>query len=334
MAPARRSTAVQVQPVVRAAIYCRKSTSQGLDQQFNSLDAQREAAENYIASQRHENWVALSDRYDDGGFSGGNTDRPALTRLLADVERGQINTIVVYRLDRLSRSLVDFGRIHEFLEKRGVSLVSVTESINTTTPQGRMMVNVLLSFAQYERELIGERTRDKMSAARRRGRWTGGMPPLGYDTAPEGGRILINKDEAEQVRAIFDLYVEHTSLIKVVEELNRRGSRQKSWTTKTGKYRQGQPWTKNAAHRLLTDPLVAGMMKLGAETFPGEHDAIVPKPLFKKVQRILEANRNDGGAPHRNRHGFLLRGLLRCSACNAAMTPDWTRRSGRFTLTD
>ncbi len=212
MAPARRSTAIQIQPAVRCAIYCRKSTSQGLDQQFNSLDAQREAAENYIASQRHENWVALPDHYDDGGFSGGNTDRPALKRLIADVERGQISTIVVYKYDRLSRSMLDFLQLLDFFKRHGVSFVSVSQRFDTSSPVGEMTLNILLSFAQFERQIIAERTRDKIRAARRRGQWTGGRPPLGYDTTPEGGRIVINRDEAQQVRAIFDLYIELGSI--------------------------------------------------------------------------------------------------------------------------
>src|SRR5262245_18678944 len=221
MAPRRNgigSAAVAVQAAVRCAIYTRKSTTEGLDSTFNTLDNQRRAAEAYITSQQHAGWTPLPARYDDGGFSGGNTDRPALQRLLADAKNGVIDTIVVYRLDRLSRSLIDFLQIHNDLEKWGVGLVSVTEHINTTTPHGRMMVNVLLSFAQYERELIGERTRDKLRAARRLGRWTGGMPPLGYDVVHEGGRIVVNKDESSTVQMIFQLYLEMGSLLLVVQE--------------------------------------------------------------------------------------------------------------------
>jgi site-specific DNA recombinase len=321
---------VAVETPVRCAVYCRKSTTEGQDSAFNSLDNQQQAAEAYIASQRHACWITHADRYHDYGFSGGNTDRPALQRVLADAKNGLVDTIVVYRLDRLSRSLIDFLQIHNDLEKWGVGLVSVTENINTTTPHGRMMVNVLLSFAQYERELIGERTRDKIHAAKRLGRWAGGMPPLGYDVVPEGGRIIVNKDEAYQVRSIFDLYVEKVSLIDVAAELNRRGWRRKSWTTKDGKLRVGRPWCNTDVYRLLTHPIYIGRQTLGAESFPGEHEAIVTKKVFDRVHRLLEENRRNGGAGHRNRHGALLRGILRCAACDSAMTHTFNRnRHGR-----
>ena len=315
---------------VRCAIYCRKSTTEGLGSDFSSIDNQRYAAEAFIQSQLHAGWSALADRYDDFGFSGGTVDRPALKRLLADVEARQIDTIVVYRLDRLSRSLVDFGRLHEFLDEHEVSLVSVTESINTTTPHGRMMVNVLLSFAQYERELIGERTRHKIQAARRRGKWTGGMPPLGYDVAPEGGRLVVNRDEADQVRVIFDEYLQRQSLLSVAQELNRRGWRRKSWITKDGKVRLGKSWDKGNLHRLLTDSVYAGLQKLGGETFKADHPALVSRVTFDRVQRILDDNRLSAGSGHRNRHGALLRGLLRCASCGSAMSHGWTKRGPRL----
>lgn len=315
---------------VRCAIYARKSTTEGLDSEFSSIDNQREAAEAFVTSQKHEGWSPLSERYDDGGFSGGNVERPALKRLMADVEAGLVDTIVVYKLDRLSRSLVDFGRIHEFLEKRGVALVSVTESINTKSPHGRMMVNVLLSFAQYERELVGERTRDKIHGARRRGRWTGGFPILGYDTAPEGGKLLVNTDEADRVRAVYDLFIEDPSLVRVAEELNRRGCRRKTWTTREGKNREGGPWTRLNLRMVLTNPLYAGMQKLGDDTFVGEHSAIVSKATFKRVQQLLDENQRDHVVPDRNRHGALLRGLVYCSACGAAMLHAPTTKGGKL----
>jgi len=190
---------------VRCAIYTRKSTEEGLDQEFNSLDAQREAGESFIQSQHGEGWVCLPERYDDGGYTGGNMDRPALKRLVADIEGGKIDCIVAYKVDRLSRSLLDFARIMETLEKHSVSFVSVTQQFNTTNSMGRLMLNVLLSFAQFEREIIAERTRDKIHAARRKGKWTGGHPLLGYDVAPDGGRLIVNEDEARRVAAIFEL---------------------------------------------------------------------------------------------------------------------------------
>jgi site-specific DNA recombinase len=311
---------------IRCAIYTRKSTDEGLDRDFNSLDNQREAAESYVKSQIHEGWEVLSERYDDGGFSGGNLERPALRRLLADIEAGKIDRLVVYKMDRLSRSLLDFARLADLLEKHEVSIVSVTQHLDTSTSMGRLTMNMLLSFAQFEREMIGDRTRDKMSAARRRGKWTGGMPPLGYDVPPEGRRLIVNREEAEQVRAIFRLYAENPSLLAVSQELNRRGWRRKSWTTKEGRQRQGKAWDAANLRRVLKDPIYIGKAKLGGEVFPGEHDGIVPKAIFQKVQDLIRENRRTGGAAARNKHGALLRGLLRCSACNAAMVHGWTRK--------
>jgi site-specific DNA recombinase len=326
----RAATAAAVSTPIRCAIYTRKSTDEGLDRDFNSLDNQREAAEAYIKSQRHEGWEVLPDRYDDGGFSGGNVDRPALQHLLSDIEAGKVDRIVVYKIDRLSRSILDFAKLADFLEKYGTSLVSVTQQLDTATSMGRLTLNMLLSFAQFEREMVSDRTRDKMHAARRRGKWTGGMPPLGYDVVPEGGRLVVNREEAEQVRAIFGLYAENPSLVAISQELNRRGWRRKSWTTKEGRQREGKPWDAANLRRLLNDPIYIGKAKLAGEVFPGEHDAIVPKALFAKIQDLMRENRRTGGAAARNTHGALLRGLLRCSACDAAMVHGWTRRNGRL----
>lgn len=231
-APTETPTASRI---VRCAIYTRKSTEEGLAQEFNSLDAQREAAEAYIASQRHEGWILIPDGYDDGGFTGANMDRPALQRLLADIAADRVDCVVVYKVDRLSRSLLDFARIMETFDKHDVSFVSVTQAFNTTASLGRLTLNILLSFAQFEREMIAERTRDKMSAARRKGKWVGGIPVLGYDVDARGGRLVINLDEAKQVRAIFNLYLEHRSLIPVVRQLNQRGWTTKQWTTQDGR---------------------------------------------------------------------------------------------------
>jgi site-specific DNA recombinase len=195
---------------------------------------------------------------------------------------------------------------------------------------GRLTMNMLLSFAQFEREMIADRTRDKMSAARRRGKWTGGMPPLGYDVPPEGRRLVVNREEAEQVRAIFGLYVENSSLVAVSQELNGRGWRRKSWTTKEGRRREGKSWDAANLRRVLKDPIYIGKAKLGGDVFPGEHDGIVSKALFHKVQDLMKENRRTGGASARNKHGALLRGLLRCAACDAAMVHTWTRKGGRL----
>jgi len=316
--------------LVRCAIYTRKSTDEGLDQDFNSLDAQRESAEAYILSHKHEGWVCLPERYDDGGFTGGNMERPALKRLLTDIEAGEIDCVVVYKVDRLSRSLLDFARIMETFEKHGVSFVSVTQQFNTTNSMGRLTMNILLSFAQFEREIIAERTRDKMSAARRKGKWMGGGLVLGYDVAPRGGRLVVNEEEAAQVRAIYELYLEHRSLIPVVRELDRRGWRNKRWITKKGNERGGAPFTKNTLFRLLTNVIYIGKVSYKGTIYPGEHDAIVDAKVWKRVQELLRRNGRNGGKEVRNKYGALLKGLLYCVPCNTAMVHTYTaKKNGR-----
>ena len=237
---------------VRCAVYTRKSTEEGLNQEFNSLDAQREAAEAYIASQCHEGWLCLPQRYDDGGFTGANMDRPALKRLLDDIHAGRIDCVVVYKVDRLSRSLLDFAKMMETFDQQRVAFVSVTQQFNTATSMGRLVLNVLLSFAQFEREIISERTRDKIAATRRKGKWSGGVPLLGYDLDLRKTRLVVNPKEAVRVRAIFALYLELGGLLPVVRELKRRRWRNKRWRTRHGEVRGGRPFTKTNLHRLLT----------------------------------------------------------------------------------
>ena len=238
---------------MRCAVYTRKSTTQGLDQEFSSLDAQREAGEAYIQTQKHAGWQLLPEHYDDGGFSGASIERPALQRLLADVDAGRIDVVIVYKVDRLSRSLLDFARLMERFEKHNAAFVSVTQQFNTAQSMGRLILNVLLSFAQFEREMIAERTRDKMGAARRKGKWVGGMPAIGYDVATAGRKLVINPTEAEQVRAMFDLYLQEESLLRVVETIHSRGWRTKSWTTKKGERHEGNPWGKGSVRNVLTN---------------------------------------------------------------------------------
>jgi len=244
--------------MVRCAIYTRKSTGEGLEQSFNTLDALREAAEAFINSQRHEGWIGLPDRYDDGGYTGANMDRPALKRVLDDVKAGAVNCIVVYKVDRLTRSLLDFARIVEVLDKHGACFVSVTQQFDTTNSLGRLTLNILLSFAQFEREMIAERTKDKMGAARRRGKWVGGNLVLGYDVSPQGGSLVVNREEASRVSEIFALYAEHKSLITVVQELDHRGWLTKAWTTKSGRAAGGKNFTKNRLYNLLTNTSTPG----------------------------------------------------------------------------
>jgi site-specific DNA recombinase len=312
---------------VRCAIYTRKSTEEGLDKEFNSLDAQRESAEAYIASQRHAGWICLPERYDDGGFTGGNMDRPALARLLADIEAGAIQAVVVYKVDRLSRSLLDFAKMMETFDKFHVSFVSVTQQFNTATSMGRLVLNVLLSFAQFEREIISERTRDKIAAARRKGKWSGGRPLLGYDIDGRGGRLLVNQAEAKRVRAIFALYVQHQGLIPVIQELERRRWVQKRWVTRKGQTRGGRAFTKTSLHRFLTNPIYAGKVRHKKEIHAGEHEAIVDPGVWREVQEILRQNSRDVRPPVRNRYGAFLKGLLHCVPCACAMTPAHSARN-------
>src|SRR6516225_8156519 len=272
---------------IRCAIYTRKSTEVGLELDFNSLDAQREACLAYIQSQRHEGWKCLPARYDDGGFTGGNMDRPALQRLLADIEAGKIDCLVTYKIDRRSRSLLDFARIIGIFEKHHVSFVSITQQFNSATSMGRLVLNVLLSFAQFEREIISERTRDKMAATRRKGKWSGGLPVLGYDIDPQGYRLVLNEEEAVQVRAIFQLYLQHQALLPVLQELAQRGCTNKRWTTRAGRHCGGRAFDKTSLYRLLTNPVYAGKVRYKDEIHDGEHPPLIDTDIFQRVQALL-----------------------------------------------
>ncbi len=312
----------------RVAIYTRKSVTEGLDQAFNSLDAQREAIEAYVLSQRGEGWVALPDRYDDGGYTGANIDRPAFQRLLADIEGGRVDAVGVYRMDRFSRSLLDFTKLMAMFDARGVAFVSVTEHFDTSSPMGRMVLNIVATFAQFERETIAQRTRDKMLATRRRGAWTGGRPILGLDVVEK--KLVANDVEAEQVRAIFALYLELGSMLPVVENLRARGQQSKSWTNASGKHVRGAPFTKSSLYSLLTNPIYVGKIRAGDEVVDGAHQAIVEPETWQAVQDLLRAN-HMGGDPRFGRasmSGALLAGLARC-ACGAAMLHTYTSRGER-----
>src|SRR5574340_751128 len=314
---------------VRCAIYTRKSTEEGLQQEFNSLDAQREAAEAFIRSQKHEGWEPLPDLYDDGGYTGGNMDRPALQRLIDDINRRAIDCVVVYKVDRLSRSLLDFAKLMELFDKRGVSFVSVTQQFNTTNSLGRLTLNILLSFAQFEREIISERTRDKLSAARRKGKWIGGHPMLGYDIDPKGGRILVNADEAQHVRTMYDLYLKLGTLNAVWEEVGRRDWRSKQWTTEAGVTRGGKPISKSGLYGILTHALYNGMVDHKGILYPGEHERIVEQKVWDRVQEGLRENGRTNGAVVKNRDGALLRGVLFCRHCGTAMRHTYTHKGPR-----
>jgi len=317
-------------PIIRCAIYTRKSTEEGLDQDFNSLDAQREAAEAFIQSQKHAGWTLITHHYDDGGFTGGNLERPALQRLLDDVDGRRVDCIVVYKVDRLSRSLLDFARLIDRFDQRAVSFVSVTQQFNTTTSLGRLTLNILLSFAQFEREIIGERTRDKMSAARRKGKWIGGTPVLGYDVAPAGGRLIVNEKEATRVREIFALVVQHRySLSAVVAELALRRWKTKSWKSEAGKVHAGRAFAKASLRRLLTNAVYAGNVEHRGTTYAGEHAGIIEASVWQQVNAKLRSGRRTEPGATRVPQNALLAGLLFCKNCKCPMIPTYTSKPGR-----
>ena len=300
----------------RCAVYTRKSSEEGLEMEFNSLDAQREACGSYIASQRSEGWVELADHYDDGGFSGGTLERPALKRLLADIEEGRVDVVVVYKIDRLSRSLMDFARLVEVFDRNGVTFVSVTQSFNTTTSMGRLTLNVLLSFAQFEREVIGERIRDKFAASRKRGMWMGGSVPLGY--AVRDRKLVVEDIDAALVRDIFERFVELGSTTKLARALAAEGV-----TT-----RRGKPLDKLFLHRLLRNRVYIGDAVHKGTAYPGEHAAIVDRTLWDRVEGILRENPRTRAGHTRAETPALLKGLL-FGPTGAAMSPTHTRRRNR-----
>ena len=310
--------------VIRCAIYTRKSTEHGLDQEFNSLDAQREACEAYIKSQASQGWKALPQEYDDPAYSGGNLERPALKRLLRDIEAGRIDVIVVYKIDRLTRSLADFAKLVEAFDAKSISFVAVTQQFNTTTSMGRLTLNVLLSFAQFERELASERVRDKVAASRKKGKWTGGTVPLGYEAKDK--KLVINKTEAETVRTIFRLYLELKSFGKLVAELDRRKIVTKRRDTKVAKYNGGIPFTYGPLAYFLKNRIYVGEMHHGGKWFKGEHQAILDRPTFERVQDLLKSNRIVRRIKH-SESGALLRGKLFDDKGNA-MSPSFSSKNG------
>jgi len=316
-------------PTVRCAIYTRKSTEEGLDQDFNSLHAQREAAEAYIKSQKHLGMAQLAEHYDDGGFTGSNLDRPALQRLLEDIEAHRVDCVVVYKVDRLSRSLLDFARLVDRFDQRSVSFVSVTQQFNTTTSLGRLTLNILLSFAQFEREIIGERTRDKMSAARRKGKWVGGTPVLGYDIDPGNRRLVVNEKEALRIREIFGLYEKRHSLAAVTRELGRRRWTTKSWKSKQEIQHAGRLFTKVSLRRLLTNAIYAGKVEHRGTMYLGEHASIVEPSLWEQVNAELGAGARERTNVAYTKQNALLAGLLFCASCKRPMVATYTAKQGR-----
>lgn len=311
---------------IRCAVYTRKSHEEGLEQEFNSLDAQRQSSEAYIESQRHEGWQCLEKRYDDGGFSGGTMDRPALDELIDDIYAGRIDCVIVYKVDRLSRSLLDFAKLVDLFDEHNVTFVSVTQQFNTTTSMGRLTLNILLSFAQFEREIIGERIRDKKLATARQGKYIGGQPVLGLDIIEK--KYVVDRTEAKLVRRMFQLFLELESCRKVAEALNAEGIVTKKYRTKTGKDFGGKPWKGRAVYDLLTDRKYIGQIVHKDKAYPGEHAAIVKTDLFEKVQARLRANKTYTHK-HQVQRFALLRRMLRCGECGSMIQPAWTNNHGR-----
>jgi DNA invertase Pin-like site-specific DNA recombinase len=302
---------------LRCAVYTRKSTEEGLEMEFNSLDAQREACEAYIASQKPEGWLLIPEPYDDGGFSGGTLDRPALKRLLADIEDGRIDVVVVYKIDRLSRSLMDFAKLVEVFDRGGVTFVSVTQSFNTTTSMGRLTLNILLSFAQFEREVIGERIRDKIAASRKRGMWMGGFVPLGYEVRDR--KLVINDAEAATVRMIFERFVEVGSATALARALAAEGVRT----------RRGRLVDKGFLYKLLNNRVYIGDAVHKGTAYPGEHEAIITRALWDKVHGILRESPRVRAGRTRAATPALLKGLI-FGPTGCAMTPTHTRRGDKL----
>src|SRR6266568_1863706 len=276
--------------VVRCAIYTRTSSEEGLSQEFNSLDAQRECGEAYIRSQRQAGWTLLPARYDDGGYTGANLQRPALERLLADMRAGAIECVVLYKVDRLSRSLFDFARLMRMFEEQGVSFVSVTQQFNSSTPMGRLTLHVLLSFAEFEKDLASERTRDKKGAARRKGKWMGGTPMLGYEVDGRS-RLQVNEAEAAQVREVFGLFVGNGSLEETLAEMEGRGWRRKPWRTRAGKEKGGRAFDRGSLIRLLSNVVYRGQVQHKGKVYRGEQAAILEAGMWKEAQEGLGGQR-------------------------------------------
>lgn len=302
---------------LRCAVYSRKSSEEGLDMEFNSLEAQREACEAYVASHKQEGWLLVPDRYDDGGFSGGTLERPALKRLLADIEAGRVDVVVVYKIDRLSRSLMDFAKLVEAFDRRSVTFVSVTQSFNTTTSMGRLTLNILLSFAQFEREVTGERIRDKFAASRKKGMWMGGWAPFGYEV--KNRKLVINENDAKTVRWIFRRFVTLGSATLLARELQQKNVRN----------RYGQAIDKGALYKMLNNRTYIGDAVHKGTAYPGEHDAIIDRKLWDEVHSILQESPRKRAAKHRAQTPALLKGLIFDSA-GVAMSPTHTRRRGKL----
>ncbi len=311
---------------VRCAIYTRKSSEEGLEQEFNSLHAQREACEAYVLSQKHEGWQLLPEAYDDGGISGGTLERPGLKALLAQVEAGKVDTIVVYKVDRLTRSLADFAKLVELFDRKGVSFVSVTQAFNTTTSMGRLTLNVLLSFAQFEREVTGERIRDKIAASKAKGLWMGGRPPLGYD--PKERTLVVNQAEAEQVRLLYEQYLKLGSVDELVAFAADRNLTSKAWTGAAGQILGGQTLRRGALYHILANPVYIGLISHREKRHAGQHEPILSRALFNKVQKRLTEQRRRAKLRGNAAAASPFAGIAHL-ADGTRLTPTHTKRRGK-----
>lgn len=316
----------EIKRKTRCAIYTRKSTEEGLDMEFNSLDAQREACESYIASQKHEGWMMLADAYDDGGFTGGNMDRPALKRLINDIKNGLIDTVVVYKVDRLSRSLADFAKLIELFDAHKVSFVSVTQQFNTTNSMGRLTLNILLSFAQFEREVIGERIRDKFAASKRKGMWMGGVTPMGYEVRDR--QLHVHEEEAKAVRAIFENFIMLGSVTLLARELPAMGILSKKRVAKNGREFGGTPLDKGAIYKILNNPIYIGKIRHKEKIYEGRHEAIISDDLWQRAHSAMKQSPRERAVATKRRTKAVLCGVLRCGGCNSSMTPCHTKKKG------
>ncbi len=312
---------------IYCAIYTRKSTSEGLDGDFTTLDNQRESSESYIASQKSEGWIALSEKYDDGGFTGANTERPALQKLLEDIEHGHVNCVVVYKVDRLSRSLTDFAKLLELFDQHKVTFVSVTQHFNTNSSMGRLTLNILLSFAQFERELISERTKDKVSAARKKGRWLGGRPVLGYDVDKKEKALVINEKEAKIVREIFEMYPKKGTLVEVAEALNARGILTKHMVFETGSSFGGKVFRKKDVNEILNNYTYIGKVNYEGAIYDGLHQPIVSPELFAQVKKMMTENKARPCYLRKNTLSpNLLMHILWCAHCKTRMVATYASK--------
>ena len=316
----------EVKNIKRCAVYTRVSI-EASEHEFNSLDAQRESAENYIKSQKENGWVILPEHYDDDGYSGGNTERPALKRLLADVEAGKIDIILLYKMDRLSRSLLDFMKLTETLEQHNVSFVSVTQDINTSTSAGRMMLNILMTFSEFERAVIADRVRDRVAGKKRRGKHCGGPPVLGYDVDPKNIKLIINPDEAAVVREAFILYTQYGSAKETAHRLNGMGYRTKAWTSRKNVHHGGEKFAVDTVYRLLNNPIYIGEVRHKDQSYPGEHEAIIDRQLWDLVRELMKENAPVSAGYRKNNITSPFKGLLRCGHCGGAFGISYARNN-------